>query len=228
MVKKDGYEIQDTPLFAAAHNLIKQSIVIEVNSDETITAQKSIFSHGIYDQAQRYWLLHTQPELIEQTLKEKIQDTSVGARLDSYNIKNLQDLNKPVILSYAFKGPEYFTVAGALRIMPQLASLDASLVAKEKRKYAIDFDILDSKELVFEIGIPDNFVVKYMPSDTTEDSPWIKFCARYTYKNNKVFFMQNTELKKRKISENEYPAFKEFFGSLVKKLKQRIIIEKVK
>ena len=37
-----------------------------------------------------------------------------------------------------FKGLEYFTVAGP-EDKPQLAELDTSLVAKDKRKYPIEF-----------------------------------------------------------------------------------------
>jgi transglutaminase-like putative cysteine protease len=224
--KEDGYEIQDTPLYLSQHNLIRQSLNIKVNPDETISAKKDIFSYGIYDQAQRFWLLYTQPELIEQTLKEKIQETSIGATLQSYDIKNLGDLNTPVILNYEFKGPEYFTVAGSLRIMPQLAGTDVALVAQDKRKYPIDFAILDTKETVLEIEIPDNFFIKYLPQNLTQESPWLNFKVEYNYKNNKLYFRQSSELKRTTILENEYPEFKNFFEDLAKKIKQRIVLEK--
>ena len=222
----DGYQIQNTPLYPAEHNLLKQYLKMKVNADETISVDKSTFTYGVYDQAQRFWLLYTPPELIEEALKEKIQEVSIGARLDSYNIKNLQDLNAPVVLSYAFKGPEYFTAAGALRIMPQLTGLDASLVAKDKRKYAIDFDILDSKETILEIELPPNFTIKYIPPSVSEDSPWLRFSVEYNYQDNKLYFSQKIETKKTLILESEYPDFKNFFENLAKKIKQRVVLER--
>jgi len=224
--KDDGYKIQNTPLFPADHNLIKQCLKIKVNRDETITAAKSIFSYGMYDQGQRFWMLYTPPELIQESLKEKIQSVSIGATLDSYNIKNLEDLNTPVILDYAFRGLEYFTIAGKTRIMPQLVSLDTSMVAKDKRKYPIEFPILDSKETIFEIEIPGNFIIKYMPPSIIEDSPWLKFMVEYNQKNNKIYFIEKIELKKNIISQEDYPNFKILFEGLAKKIKQRIILEK--
>jgi hypothetical protein len=226
--KEDTYEIQDTPLHSASRNLIRQYIDIDINPDESISSQKIISSLGVYDQAQRYWLLYTQPQLIEETLKEKIQDISIGAKLITYNIKNLNDLNIPVELSYKFYGPEYFTSAGNLKIMPQLAGLDASLVAKEKRRYAIDFGILDTKETVFEIKIPRNFIIKYIPANLSESSPWLDFNVEYKNEGAKLYFKQKTQLKKTVISENEYAAFKSFFEAIAKKIKQRIILEKIK
>ncbi|MEW6101668.1 MAG: DUF3857 domain-containing protein [Candidatus Omnitrophota bacterium] len=227
LVDKENYRILSTPLYPASHNLVKQELKLKVNDDETIDAQKSVGSSGIYDQAQRYWLLYTQPELIQQALSEKIQEISIGAKLINYDIMNVEDLNKPVVLRYAFRGPEYFTTAGPLRIMPQLTSADASLVAKEKRKYPIDFSILDSKETKLSLEIPGNFKVKYLPQGLTEDSPWIKLVVDYGYSGNNIYFSQKVELKKAFIPESEYPEFKNYLEKLAKKIKQRIVLEKV-
>lgn len=225
---QEGYKIENTPLLPAEHNLNKQYLKIVVNDDETIVAQKSIFTYGIYNQAQRFWLLYTPPELIEEALKEKIQETSIGAALDKYNIENLNNLNEPVVLNYTFRGPEYWTYAGNLRIAPQLAGLDTALVAKDKRKYAIDFTILDSKETYLEIELPLNFVIRYIPASVVEDSPWLSFIAKYDYKGNTIIFRQKVELKKVTVLEDEYPDFKKFFESLARQIKQRIVLERTK
>ncbi len=227
LIFKDGeYKIQNTPLYPAEHNLLKQYLKVKISRDETIAAEKSIFSHGMYDQGQRYWMLYTPPELIQESLKEKIQTISIGSTLVGYNIKNLDDLNTPIILNYAFRGLEYFTVAGKARIMPQIAGLDTSLVAKDKRRYPIQFPVLDIKETILEIEIPDNFIVKYMPPSVTEESPWLKFMVEYNQKNNKIYFTQKLELKKDIVSQEDYLNFKTLLEGIAKKIKQRIILEK--
>jgi len=226
--KEDGYRIEDTPLYPAQHNLARQIMNIKINDDESITAEKSIFTFGVYDQAQRYWLLYTVPELIREQIESKIQEISIGARLKTYNINNLEDLDKTVELNYKFQGPEYFTIGGKLRIMPQLSSLDSAIVAKDKRKYPIDFSILDTKDTELNIHLAPNFMLKYMPQDLIEDSPWLKFAVEYKRQKNGLIFKQKVELKKSRISEDEYPEFKNFFESLAKKLKQRIVLEKVR
>jgi len=224
--KEEGYKIENIPLYPASHNLMKQYLKVKVNSDESIAAEKSIFTYGAYDQGQRLWMLYTPPQLIRQLLEEKIQAVSIGARLDSYNIKNLEDLNASVVLNYSFKGTEYFTVAGRNRIMPQLTNLDTALAAKDRRKYPIDFSILDVKETICEIEIPLDFTIKYMPPSITEDSPWFKFIVEYNQKDNKIYFRQKTELKKNIISREDYPDFKVFLEGLARRIKQRIILEK--
>jgi hypothetical protein len=224
--KEDGYAIQRTPLYPAEHNLKKQYLKIKINDDETIIAEKSIFTYGVYEQAQRFWMLYTPPELIQEALKETIQVASIGATLDNYKIENLDDLNKPVVLNYSFRGPEYLIIAGKMRIMPQLASLDTTMVAKDKRKYPIDFSVLGADETILDFEIPEHFTVRYIPSSISEDNPWFKFTLEYKQKNNKIHFRQKIESKRNVISEVEYPDFKVILESLAKKIKQRVILQR--
>ncbi|MCX5712047.1 MAG: DUF3857 and transglutaminase domain-containing protein, partial [Candidatus Omnitrophica bacterium] len=225
VIKENNFEIKKTPLFPAEHNLIKQMTQVKVNNDESISVEKEVIVKGQFDQAQRYWLLYTPPELIEESLKEKIQDFSIGAQLIKYNIKNLDDLNTPVILSYDFSGKEYFTQAGSLRLMPQLTGVDTTVIAKSERRYPIDFESLDSKETILEIELPADFKVKYLPKSIIETSPWLDFSAEYKVSGNKISFIQKNKLNKRTIGIQEYPQFKQFYESLAKKIKQRVVLE---
>ncbi|MBU1998512.1 MAG: DUF3857 domain-containing protein [Candidatus Omnitrophota bacterium] len=226
--KENGYEIYEIPNLSAENNLLDYNFSLSVNADESIVGNKTIQSRGVYQQLQRYWFLYTQPELIREELIEKIQDLSIGAQLQDYTIENMGDLNKPVELKYSFSGPEYFTRAGSLRIMPQLAALDAALVAKEERRYPLDLAFQDIKLNYFEIQLPANLRIKYLPQGLIRDNPWFKLTVAYNYKENKIYFKQRFELKKKLITRAEYPDFRLSFSSLAKELKERIILEKVK
>jgi len=226
--KDEGYSIEEIPLNPPEHNLIRQKLKIKVNSDESISAEKINFTFGVYDQGQRYWLLYTQPELVQDTLKNIIQNVSIGARLNSYKIDNLNNLNIPVVLSYSFKGPEYFTNAGFLRIMPQLTSIDTSLAAKESRKYPVDFGLLEKREFLLEVYLPDDFVVKYMPDNIEFESPWLSFSQAYSFEDNRILLRQVNYGKKDKVLQEEYAEFKGFMENLARSIKQRIVLEKVR
>jgi hypothetical protein len=82
--------------------------------------------------------------------------------------------------------------------------------------------------MYLEIEIPKNFVIKYMPASITEDSPWLKFIVEYSHKESKVLFKQIVELKKNLILENEYSNFKNFYEGLAKRIKQRIVLQKIR
>jgi hypothetical protein len=224
----EGYFIEEIPLNPPEHNLIRQKLKIKINSDESISAEKINSTFGAYDQGQRRWLLYTQPELVQDTLKNIIQNVSIGARLNSYKIDNLNNLNIPVVLSYSFKGPEYFTNAGFLRIMPQLTSIDTSLAAKESRKYPVDFGLLEKREFLLEVYLPDDFMVKYMPDNIEFESPWLSFSQEYSFEDDKIFLRQVNYVKKDKVLQEEYAEFKGFMENLARSIKQRVVLEKVR
>lgn len=228
LFKDNTYEIRNTPLYRGGHNLNKQRLKLAIKSDESIDGEKEIFTTGVYAQAQRAWFIYTPPELIEDAIKQKIQDISIGANLGSYKIDNANNLDKPVILQYSFQGPEYLTLAGNLRVMPQLVSIDASVVAKDKRKYPLDFNFLDSKELTYEITIPAGFKLNYLPESIDIDNKWEKLKVEYIYKGNKIIFKQRSEAKQVRVTQEEYAQFKAFYEDLAKRVKQRIILERVR
>jgi hypothetical protein len=226
--RDSGYDIKETLLYSGEHNLIKQELKLKVNEDESIAGAKVNITRGAYDQKQRYWLLYTQPELIQDALKNIIQEVSIGAKLGNYKIDNLNDLNTPVILSYNFRGPEYFTKAGFLRIMPQLAMIDTSLTTKENRKYPIDFGLLEKHEFSLEISIPKNFIMQYMPDNIKIDSPWYSFTQEYSFKDNRIYLKQLSYNKTDRVVKEEYARFRSFMENLARSVKQRIVLEKIR
>ncbi len=226
--KENGFAIEEIPFYPASHNLMRQSLNLRINSDGSVSGEKNNFTLGAYDQSQRLWLIYTQPELIKDMLKGAIQNVSIGAKLKSYEVKNLHELDKPVALSYSFYGPEYFTRAGALRIFPQLSNLDTSLCVKDKRKYPVDLGLFDTKEFDFDIVLPDDFVVKYIPVSLKAESKWLSCDVQYVASRNRIYFKQRVVAKENEVNRLEYEDFKAFTERLARDMKQRIVLEKVK
>ena len=223
--KEDGFELANTPLYPAEKNNIIQDLKIKINTDETILGIKTVTTSGFYDQGQRFWLLYSPPELIEQTIKEKIQDISIGAGLKEYQIDNLDNLGKPTVLCYTFFGPEFLTAAGNLRVLPQLARIDTTVTAKEKRRFAIDYGVLSTHKEIIEIELPPQFKVRYLPDSITDDNPWFKFTVAYIQKNNTIIYKEEMLAKRDRVELKDYPVFKQLLESLAKRVKQRIILE---
>jgi hypothetical protein len=225
LVKDEGFAILRTPFYPPDHNLLSADVRIRVGPDEGIGVEKMIVTHGFYDQSERYWLLYTPPQLVREAIEERIQDVSIGAQLVQYTVKNMEKLGEPVELRYTFRGPEYFTTAGTLRIMPQLASMDTSMVAKDARTYPLYFNALSTQDTTLEIDIPPGFSAKYIPQSIREDSPWLSVLVDYKQEGNRILFRQKSEFRKKIITQEEYPAFKLFLEGLAKKIKQRVVLE---
>ncbi|MCM8782868.1 MAG: DUF3857 domain-containing protein, partial [Candidatus Omnitrophica bacterium] len=112
--KDTGFEIMETSLSGSEHNRLTHYFEAKLDPDGSLQAEKKIIPWGFYNQVQRAWLLYSEPPLIRQTIEEKLQDISVGAKLNAYRIENLEEWNQPVILKYNFQGPSYWINAGDL------------------------------------------------------------------------------------------------------------------
>ena len=225
--KESGFVLDTVPVFDAGHNQNRQSVHLVINQDESIQGDKEIATAGFYDQVERYWLLYTPPKLVEEALRQKIQGFSIGATLQGYTAENVDDLDKPVTLRYRFRGPEYFMPAGPLRILPQMAGLDTSVVAQDTRVYPVDFGQPDRRQTSVELTVPAGLKVHYLPGDTRDDTPWFSCEVTYAAKANVINFNQVLTLKDSYITREEYPAFKKAFEALAKEIKQSIVLEKV-
>ncbi|MCM8779546.1 MAG: DUF3857 domain-containing protein [Candidatus Omnitrophica bacterium] len=222
-----GYKIASTPQSPAKNNLVDEELKISAGIDGSIQAEKKVYTRGLYDQSRRYWLLYTPPKLIEETLKEKIQELCVGARLEKYRVGNIRDLNKPTELEYSFRGSDYFVVAGDLYILPQLSSVNTAWVAKEERRYPIEFGILERFQKNIEIKIPHGLRVKFIPPVFEKDSPWMYIRAEYAFEKGALYYRETKELKKTSVALSQYQEFKKFIEEAAKSYKQRVVLEKL-
>ena len=220
-----GYRIQTTPIYPAEHNCLRRVIKMKINPDEAIEAERKVFTFGLYDVGQRLWLKYSTDDAISESLRQKIQEICPAARLKEYNIQNLDDLGKNVILNYSFSGQGYWVEAGNLRIFPQSAHLDTSVVAKQSRRYPLDLGLPNIKEIQLDVVLSPRFELRYLPADFRKSSPWLDLSVEYQLQGNHLYFKQITQIKKRYISLSEYLEFKAFLENVSTQIKQRIVFQ---
>ena len=226
LFKKDGYELIDTPLLLPRENLIRYRTEMILGQDETVSAKRTVSGLGQFDQAQRFWTRYTPPNLIEESLKAKVQSLVTSGDLISYKYENADNLDLPIKLTYEFKGKNFLSRAGQARILPQFTKIDTSSSAKASRIYPLELGQPSVNEAVFSIRLPVNFKIKYLPESRALTSPWIDYAVDYKLKGGILTVSQNQGLKKRQAAVREYPEFKKFLEDAAILLDEHIILEK--
>ena len=225
VILDNQYRIMRTPLFDAEHNASKKNTDLIINDDETITVTRRILVNGMHAQGQRQWLRSTKPELIEEVLRASAHALAPGAELKEYDIKNQDDLNKDVEITYSFDAPEFLTRAGSFRLLPQLGSFDVSAVAKQQRRYPIEYPILKESIVTTRIHYPANLRLQYLPEDLEFDCEWFRFENRYVSEGNTISFYSDFHAKKNNIPQSDYGVYKALLEGISRKVNQRIILE---
>jgi len=226
---KDHYELIKTPQSAPEHNKVVTRMKIKVSKDESVDVWRRVDASGHFEQGQRYWLKFTMPILIEETLKQRAMAIAENAVLKKYEVKNVDDLDKPVSLEYTFTAPRYFVKAGKDRIIHQLSDVNDALVVKEARATPIDFSSLSLSEETIEVELPQHLAVKYIPAPVEVDNKWFTFISRYRLKDKRHLTFYAMQKRSEKIvSVAEYGAYKKIIQDLVSKLNQQVILEEIK
>lgn len=219
--------LMDTPQFSFDHNKVLTSTTLVFEDDKTVRASRKVETFGIFDQGQRYRLRYTMPTLIEEGLKERIQDILPGATLDGYTIQNVEDMEKKIVLSYRFRGSDFLMKAGPLaRVIPQLGDIDLGLASKETRRFPIDLDTPQMQEEVIQITLPKEYRLKYLPESIKKDTPWFTYENIYSFDQDTITFTERTINKSEKIEVKDYQAYKDIAEELSKNIRQCIILEK--
>lgn len=226
LFRKDKYEIVVTPLVAPGKNSINHKTTIALHSDETITARREVNALGEFDQMQRFWLRYSAPNLIEQGLQEKVQSMVTSGKLTAYAYENADTLDIPIRLTYEFNGKNFLSRAGKARILPQFAQLSTSLVAKDTRNYPLELGAPNLSESVFEMVLPPNIRVKYLPKALAIKNQWNEYALMYEVKGKTLTVTQRQVSKARQIAKEEYPEFKKYLEDLAMTVDEHIILER--
>ncbi|PIQ88546.1 MAG: hypothetical protein COV72_07930 [Candidatus Omnitrophica bacterium CG11_big_fil_rev_8_21_14_0_20_42_13] len=222
----DEYRIMETPDFGSEHNRVQFDTYIKINNDESISARRSVKSSGVFEQGQRYWLIYSLPSIIEEGIRNRVQEFSPNGRLIDYKVENARDLNKQVIFNYSFSGDDFLIKAGKARVVPAVwNSVDVSSVVKDERIYPLDLASLNKIIDNLELELPESYRFKYVPESVRIDNQWLTYSLEYALEGNTLKCTSEQIIKKEYIFSQEYAEYKNFLENLARRLNQAIIIE---
>jgi len=220
-------EIETVPLFSADQNKFILKMNLRISEDETIWGTRQIFTFGVYDQGQRWWIKYTKPALIKEQLKSVINSFSPGVELLDYHISNAEELGRPIEITVKFRGPKFLTSLGEERLIPILGGVSADFVSREKRSYPLDFGGLRESKTLIQIKLPDSLRVKYLPPPIIKDTRWFTYINKYTFSNSTVYFEELMSEKATRISVDEYTQYKEVYEELARQTDKQVVLSKV-
>ncbi|MCX5680894.1 MAG: transglutaminase domain-containing protein, partial [Candidatus Omnitrophica bacterium] len=176
-------KIMKTPKYPADHNQVIKKTTLNFINPQEIKGQREITTQGIFDQGQRAWLRYTMPALIEETLRQKIQEVIPKGRLIDYKIENLDEMKKSITLFYSFSGSDFLIKAGdKMWVVPQLGGIDLDAVSRNERNFGIDLSLPQTYLTTIEINLPQEYRVKSLPKPVESDNKWFSYKHGYQEK----------------------------------------------
>ncbi len=225
----DRLILDRTPIFAPEHNQVIVRTRLLPREGE-VKGIREVLARGALAMGQRYWLKYSMPESVRQTLEAKAKEILPDATILDYQVENLDELDKDVVLKYRFVGRAgIFLSAGPYRIVPIYEGISLADVVKDKRRYPLQKLAPMVRKYVYQFVLPYEIEPVYLPDRVSIDNDWFTYRMEYTVRKEgensileeKVEFVQ----KVMEISPEDYPRYKEAKQDLSARLRERGLIK---
>ncbi|MGH7745520.1 MAG: DUF3857 domain-containing transglutaminase family protein, partial [Candidatus Dormibacteria bacterium] len=198
LVSDGGGELIELPELAAAMNGIRRIGKLTLTTAGTLTGDVTEIRMGDRGAAQRYAMLSAA------TNKDKIKpiESLLAGSLANYQItkatvSNLKQSDEPFIYNYSLVTQDYAKPAGNLLLVrPRVVGVKSSalLETKEPRKFPVEFQGPSLDSDMFEITLPDGFVVDDLPPPVKVDYGFANYQSESEVKGNVLRYTRKFEV----------------------------------
>lgn len=208
-------------------NHAKENNTLYINLDETGTAEgllrKTFTGHSA--------LFYRKENNIK---KEEDIITSLeeqyNVEIEDFKLLNKEKLSKPILQTLKFTGDDFIEdINNKLYFSPLffLATKENPFKSKD-RNFPVDYGMPWKDTFLVVITIPENYTVESFPEDIAIGLPENMgvFKHQITIKGNKVKLSAVLQINTNIITPEYYTVLKEFYGQLVKKQTEKIVLIK--
>ncbi|MBA4276417.1 MAG: hypothetical protein C0430_06585 [Flavobacterium sp.] len=221
------YKIIPVPIVPAEKNEILEQVKLKIEKDKLVGSGKIEFNG--YNRSR---ILLRIGDATNKTRFEMIKSLVLKGNnkfnLKDYTEENIKDRDKPYQIGYNFDLGNYIVkVDKEMYVNLFLDKPLEKVIIEKDRSAKFEFEHLNYINTQYELDIPQNCTVKYLPKNFSLDNDYIKVDIVYEVKNNKITL--NLRLKQKKLLLDQ-PDF-ELWNKTIKDLKSNyadtlILLEK--
>lgn len=226
MIRKDKTS-EDVDLMPKQNSKSIINMFANVNIDGSIDGkvQEQYFDYNAMNYRSNYAILSQESYL------EKLEKKSNNIEVSDYTLENKLDLTKPIIETYSFKKSNTVEKIGdKLYFSPLLYLAETkNIFTQERREYPIDYGFQSHDKINITTTIPDGYVVESMPEKIAIGISENLGVFRFNISNtaNKIQVVVSTEINTPIFSADYYEELKAFYGNIVKKETEKIVLKKI-
>jgi len=166
----------------------------------------------------------------EEYISNLIDNTS-DADISDVEIKNTEDISKPLIESYTFETADNVIFAGnMIYLTPMLNEKRTENPFKlDERKYPVDYAYPYYEKVIFQYTIPEGYEISEKPENTAFSLPGrtAQFQYQVSAVGNMFQVISIFRINKPVFQYDSYKALKNFYDLLIKKQNEKIVLKKI-
>ncbi len=212
------------------HHLNNETIQYDIlYNEDSIDLTKHSISYGTSGNQYRKYRFLSNEEKVKK-FKNSTASIKTGADLEKFEIiSDLSDISKPVEIKTTIKADNYAIKSGdiSLLYLPEF-TYNSTIVSQPQREFTGIIPSISSITRIYTITVPENYTVKYTPSNKKISYLNSSFDIQYSLKNNVISVTIESVIDTPVFKTAQYPQFKQFIEERALLSKTPIILEKKK
>lgn len=224
-IKKEGIELINTPVYPAEKNKEKQTLLIKLNEDNSISGQGQFaFTGSQYDYSLKYATLSAKEK------EESIKDQLGMLHFEKAEMKDFTNDRENAVAQFNldFKANNYSKYAGSSMIF-RAVPIYSNNIYKTEEKRELPFEIMYSFEDEYHISfqIPKNYKVDEVPNDIKLSSEFGTYQLSFVKEGEEIKVNRTMKVNKGVFPKEKYNDYINFRKKTTNMDNSKILITKI-
>lgn len=206
-----------------------ESTMLNVSMDEDLTVTGKVAKHLTNYNA--YYYRNKYASMTEEDQIKSLEKDKGAIEINELSIGNLKDATLPIKVNYEYELADGIDQVGdKIYFSPLLFLATKENPFKlEERQYPIDFVVPQSDKYMVNIKVPEGYTVEYLPNSEVLEfkEANIKFTFLIQQNGNFLQLKAQLDIINPLILPKDYKDFKLFYGKIVEKQAEQIVLTKV-
>lgn len=226
--ENDNYKIIPVPVVSATENEIKDDLKLTIENDKLIGSGKM--------QSQGYNRSHILMQIGDASNKTRFEmiKSLVLKGNNKFNLKefteeNTKNRDLPYIVNYKFDLSNYIVkVDKELYVNLLLDKTFEKMSIEKNRTSKFEFEYLTAANNSYELTIPDNYEIEYLPKNFNIENSLMNVSCSYAKKGNSVIAYFKLQQKKIMLDYSDFETWNETVKNLKSNYSESIILKEKK
>lgn len=196
LVTAGGGEMIDLPLQQPTANQLQRIGDLKLASDGTLSGEVREVRTGASAVEYRAELIAMEKQQRVQKMESFLSTFLTGFTLNDFQVENLEDYDKELVVKYSFVAKGYAKNAGALTLIrPRVfGSKSRGVFDLKERRYAVELDAPALHTDEFRITLPEGMVADELPPPVTATSGAVSYTSASTFENKVLSYKRTFKI----------------------------------
>jgi hypothetical protein len=225
---RSGELVELPPLPAAANRLVRNANVL-LNSEGSMAGSMQEIYWGAPAATWRATYLATENLQRQRFLQDRFTSTLAGAALERAEAENLQDIHSNLVLRFHLKVDSYAQKAGDLLLVrPRIMGWKGESLGDEgqERKLPFAFETNTLHTDVFEIMLPDNYIVDELPDPVEAVFDFGEYRSRAVVEGKVLRYTRSYMVKSLEVPLERFGELRRFFAIIASDQRAQAVLKR--